>query len=92
MDYEWDETKAARNLAWHGVSFEAAVRFEWQSARIRQDTRRDYGEPRFIAYGYIGNRLHCLVFTPRRSSIRIISLRKANRREISRYEKTGTAH
>ena len=42
MDYEWDETKTARNLAWDGVPFEAIVRFEWEGARIRQDTRREW--------------------------------------------------
>jgi uncharacterized protein len=50
------------------------------------DTRPDYGEPRFIALGLIGNRPHVMVFTPRGDMVRIISLRKANAREITRYE------
>jgi len=85
MDYEWDDTKLALNLANHGVHFGAAEAFDWSSARIEADTRKDYSEPRFIAYGVVGERLHCLVFTPRGSCIRIISLRKANTREVKRH-------
>ncbi len=51
-----------------------------------EDVRRDYGEPRFQALGEIDGRLHMLVFTPRSGDVHVISLRKANRREIKRYE------
>ena len=51
-----------------------------------EDVRRDYGEPRFQALGEIDGRLHMLVFTPRGGDVHVISLRKANRREIKRYE------
>ena len=85
MKYEWDDAKLALNLAHHGVHFAASEAFDWSSARIEPDTRKDYNEPRFIAYGLIGERLHCLVFTPRSSRIRIISLRKANTREVKRH-------
>jgi hypothetical protein len=50
------------------------------------DTRRDYGETRYIALGHIGDRVHSLVFTPRGDALHVISLRKANRREVRRYE------
>ena len=54
---------------------------------------KDYGEPRFRAYGVIDSRLYCPVFTPRDGDTRIISLRKANRREVNDYvSKTDTAH
>jgi len=65
-----------------------ATGFEWDTARIEQDVRFDYGELRFQAIGYIGERLHFMVFCVRAGKNRIISLRKANPREIKRYAKT----
>ncbi len=87
MLYIWDETKRASNLAKHGIDFRLAADFEWETAGIVPDPRRSYGETRFIAAGFIGQRLHVMVFTFRGENVRIISLRKANRREILRYEK-----
>jgi len=88
MDYEWDPVKAERNALKHGVLFEAAEGFDWSGAAIMKDRRQDYGEPRFIAVGPIEQRLHVLVFTPRGTKIRVISLRKANEREKLRYERS----
>ncbi len=85
MRYEWDEYKLALNLENHKVHFALAEQFEWAAAMIEPDCRKDYGELRFCAYGVIDNRLYCMVFTPRGGSIRIISLRKANRREVNKY-------
>jgi uncharacterized DUF497 family protein len=59
---------------------------DWSTVLEGEDTRRDYGEKRLIAYGLINDRLHCLVYTVRDDLIRVISLRKANKREVSRYE------
>ena len=50
-----------------------------------QDERFDYDEDRMVALGYIGPRLHCVVFVDRPDGRRIISLRKANTREVKRY-------
>ena len=86
MEIEFDPEKNARNIELRGIPFEEAVRFEWDSAVIIPDMRLDYGEPRFRAFGLIDDRLHALVFTPRQGAIRVISLRKANRREVLRYE------
>jgi uncharacterized DUF497 family protein len=86
MIYEWDETKRAANLAKHGVDFESVRAFDWDNAFVRRDLRRDYGEPRWWAFGPIGHRLHLLVFTRRDTRMRIISLRKANGKEILNYE------
>ncbi len=86
MIYEWDENKRAANLAKHGVDFATVEDFEWDTAGVEPDTRKVYGEPRFIATGYIGARLHVLVFTPRAGRIRVIGLRKANPREVRRHE------
>jgi len=82
----FDPAKNERNIAERGLSFDLAAEFEWADALIVQDDRRDYGEPRFQAPGYIGERLHVLVFTPRGQALHVISLRKANLREVKRYE------
>lgn len=51
-----------------------------------EDHRRDYGEPRLVTFGRIGNRLVFVAWTPRGDTHRIISMRKANEREQKRYE------
>ena len=83
--FEWDDDKAAANLAKHGVSFERVREFEWNTAQINVDDREDYGEVRMIALGFIGSVLHVLVFTERSDNIRVISMRKANAREVKAY-------
>ncbi|MDT8330189.1 BrnT family toxin [Roseomonas gilardii] len=85
MPITWDEAKAASNLAKHGVAFEAVFEFDWETALVRADVRFAYSEPRLIAFGVIGDRLHALVFTVERRSLRVISLRKANSKEFDRY-------
>lgn len=89
--YSWTEAKRALNLTQHGIDFTAAEQFDWTTAVIFEDLRRGYGEGRFIAFGKIGSRVHVLVFTPRGEFTHIISLRKANGREIRRYEKNSEA-
>jgi uncharacterized DUF497 family protein len=84
---EFDLAKSERNARKRGLPFERADEFEWDTALIIEDTRRNYGEPRFRAFGFIGDRMHALVYTPRESGVRVISLRKANRREERNYEK-----
>ena len=84
--YEWNSTKAEANFADHGVAFERVKSFNWDTALFLDDTRHDYGEPRQIALGLIGPRVHVCVFTERGNARRIISLRKANRREVSFYD------
>lgn len=55
------------------------------TAVVMSDDRRDYGEPRWRAYGMIDGRMHMMAFTVRNDAVRVISLRKANAREIRRY-------
>jgi uncharacterized DUF497 family protein len=86
VDISFDAAKNVRNIATRGISFERVLAFEWDSALIVSDSRRDYGESRFQAFGLIAERLHVLVFTPRSGKTHIISLRKANKREVKRYE------
>ena len=86
MRIEFDPDKNARNLAERGLSFEQVAEFNFETALIRADTRRDYGETRYIAVGRLHRRLHVLCFTAAPDGIRVISFRKANDREVSRYE------
>lgn len=86
MSITFDPRKNERNIAERGLSFELVEEFEWDSALVVEDVRRDYGERRFQALGLITGRLHALVFTPRAGRVHVISLRKANQREIGLYE------
>lgn len=61
----FDSAKREKNLLTRGLSFALAAEFEWDSALIVEDLRKDYGERRFQALGLIGDRLHMMVFTPR---------------------------
>ena len=88
MNYEYDPKKLGANVYRHRVWFAEAELFEWETAHIRIDGRAKYAETRFEAVGYIGNRLYVLVFCFRLTNIRIISLRKANSRELNRYAQT----
>jgi hypothetical protein len=85
VNFEWDNAKAARNDERHGVPFTAVSNFDFSTALVFKDDRQEYGEERMIAAGFIKDRLHVLVYTLRASTIRVISLRKANRREIEAY-------
>ena len=84
--YEWDEVKRRSNIAKHGVDFTEMASFAWDTAAGILDDR--YEEPRWIAIGFIGTRLHVAVYTVRSGIIRIISLRKANGREERGYAKS----
>ncbi|WP_102960767.1 BrnT family toxin [Mangrovicella endophytica] len=85
LAFEWDEAKAATNLARHGVAFTDAATFRFDLATIVLDERLVYGEERWIATAPLAGRIHVLVYTTRGTAIRVISLRKANAREIKRY-------
>ena len=92
MNVTFDPAKDAANLAKHGFSLLDAVGFEWETAVVWPDTRRDYGEPRMAALGYIGLRIMSVVFVDRPpeqpTERRVISLRNANTREVKRYAET----
>ena len=85
MQITYDPTKDATNVAKHGVSLALAIELEWESAVVWPDVRREYGETRMAAIGYIGLRLYYVAFVDRADGRRIISLRKANQREVKRY-------
>ncbi len=84
--FEWDEAKRHRNLTKHGVDFMLVYEGEWSSAIIKEDNRRAYGELRLRAAIPIYNRLYICIYTERNNRTRIISLRKANLKEVMEYE------
>jgi uncharacterized DUF497 family protein len=85
MEFEWDEAKDAVNRAKHGLSLGEAARMDWTVGSNLVDLRQAYGEIRVTRFASLDGRLHVCVFTERNSRLRIISLRKANQREIRQH-------
>ena len=82
--FEWDEGKRGETLRIRGLDFMLVGQADWTAAiHLRSD--RD-GELRYSSFVPVGDRLYNVVWTPRDSHTRIISLRKANGREIAKYE------
>ena len=90
FNVEWDEAKRRANVEKHGVDFPLIADFDWQTAVVVEDQRRNYGERRYSATGLIGLRLHVAVFTPRDRGLRLISLRRANRRDERKWQDSRT--
>jgi uncharacterized DUF497 family protein len=87
MEFEWDEAKSEACFAERGFDFAYVVRaFLDPNRLVRPDRRMEYGEDRYQLFGSIESRVFCVVYTLRRQAIRIISARKANRREVHGYE------
>ena len=83
MEYERDTAKNEANIAAGRLDFAAIEGFEWETAVIIPSHRS--GEMRWAAIGLIGNRLYHVVYTRRDDRRRIISLRRASRKERDRY-------
>jgi len=89
MIYEWDERKAAQNIAKHGVPFDYATRVFLDLYRLdSEDQRRDYSEERRLTLGTIEGRLYAVAYAARGKIVRLISARKANEREQRKYDET----
>jgi hypothetical protein len=89
--FEWDPNKARRNLEIHGVSFdEASTAFKDTLSLTIHDPLHSDEEDRFILIGNsYKNRLLVIVHLEKENKIRIISARKANRKERKQYEETN---
>ena len=83
MQYEWDSLKRRTNREKHRVDFTEMELFEWDTAVVQRQERR--GEIRYRAIGYIGDRLHVIIYTVRGDTFRIISLWRAGRRDRRLY-------
>jgi uncharacterized DUF497 family protein len=100
--FEWDEAKSDETFMQRGIDFEAAAQVFVGAYVQREDTRKNYGEPRYVVTGEVDTGITDLVtakadtavitvvWTPRGSSRRIISARKASRRERRDYEHSKT--
>ena len=85
MRIEFDPTKDTGNQAKHGVSLALADELDWEAALVWVDDRFEYAELRMIALARETNILYCVAFVDRGATRRIISLRRANRREVKHY-------
>ena len=85
MQIEFDPKKDAVNLAKHGVSLGLAYDLDWNAALVWVDDRFEYGELRMIALAPRTNTLYYVAFADRGDVRRIISLRRATRREVKHY-------
>ena len=85
MQIEFDPDKDAANIEKHGVSLAFATEPDWDEAFVWIDERFAYGEMRMIALAPSTQILYYVAFVDRGSRRRIISLRKANRREVKHY-------
>jgi len=90
MKIEFDPPKSEKNAKSRGLPFDRAADLDWANAVIIADTRNPYSESRFVVIGYLDGRLHVACFTPIPGGIRIISFRKANRREARKHGKPIT--
>ena len=87
MIIEFDTVKREKTLLERGLDFADSDKVFTGLHFIARDDRIDYGEERFITVGLLGDRTVVIVWTPRNDARRIISMRYANDREISRYKK-----
>jgi uncharacterized DUF497 family protein len=82
---EFDPAKDAANQAKHGVSLALALELDWEAALVWLDARFEYEELRMIALAPNTGVLYYVAFVERGAARRIISLRRANRREVNHY-------
>jgi len=87
MIIEFDPAKNQRNIDERGLSFKKARDLDWgESSLTYEDTRTEYPERRFVTLAFLDERLHVICYTPVPGGIRVISFRKANKREVKLYE------
>ncbi len=87
LHFEWDDAKAASNLATHGVAFEAAAAVFDDPARLEEDDLFARDEYRTIMVGSVDGMVLTVVYAePEEALIRIISARLASANERKAYE------
>ena len=83
MAFDWDPAKRLGNFAKHDVDFASVELFDFDTALVQASLRGS--DPRLEAYGLIGDRVHVLVYGIEARTVRVISLRKANRKETETW-------
>ena len=87
-DCEWDDAKRQWTLRHRKIDFiDLMDVFDDPAGVVRPDVRRNYGEERWVMLCPLNGRLYHITFTMRGPVYRIISARKANRREQRSYER-----
>jgi uncharacterized DUF497 family protein len=85
MKFTWDENKRQTNLKKHQLDFADAEKVFAGDVLIFEDIRFDYGEQRWVAMGLLDVLLVVIIHVESTVDIRIISMRKATKNEISRF-------
>ena len=85
MLIEFDSAKDIANQKKHGISLSVANELNWEAALVWVDDRYEYNETRMIALAPKTNILYYVAFVDRGEALRIISVRRANRREVKHY-------
>ena len=85
MEFEWDEKKSQANKSKHGIDFNTATELWNDQNRIEIQTNFQ-AENRSALIGKIGDKLWMAIFTRRTDAIRIISVRRARKKETKLYE------
>lgn len=85
-EFEFDSDKSQVNTEKHGIDFEAAQAL-WHDPHLLEIQAKTEGEPRFLIVGRIGAKYWSAVVTYRGSRIRLISVRRARKREVELYER-----
>jgi hypothetical protein len=87
-EISFDPAKNEANIRERGLPFSLVKdEFDWSTALVGEDRRKEYSEKRFEALGYVGQRLHVVVYARAEDAVRVISIRKANKREARKYGK-----
>jgi uncharacterized protein len=84
--FEWDEKKNRANQAKHGIPFDILPECFKGPMLVKLDNRLDYGETRWVAIALLSVVPVVIVYTERGQNIRLISARKADRRERERFK------
>jgi uncharacterized protein len=87
MKIDYDSEKNAWNIEHRALPFALVEHVAWDTALIREDTRYDYPEARYIMLACMKGKLYVVCFTPIDDGIRVISFRKADKPERRNYER-----
>jgi uncharacterized DUF497 family protein len=85
MHFEYDENKSQKNLLKHGIDFVAAQAL-WNDAGLVMMPAKNTDEPRYLNVGMIAGKHYAAITTPRGENTRIISVRRARKKEVDFYE------
>ena len=86
MVIEFDPVKCRQNVVERGLPFDLVEQFDWPGVLLIEEERKDYGELRLLILGSVGDRRYVAVVTPRDKDLRVISLRRASRKESRIYD------